>query len=239
MTANATAEHKNIQGPALSANPEMRGFIGSQTALGRMGEATDIGGVIGLRADARHAEELLEFLQRLIAAAPERGEHLGHAREGPDHGVVVRPLVDLVALLAAKPAETPLTVIGAASNLIVRDGGVPPDGGAPLLARRGPFADMLQAALAETDAGGGEHKITSTERQNWMAAERMETLAALHNPDMIAGGKDVVTAMGDKRVNQSIGSQWKGRVAALDEAALEVPEAARGSTKMNAQLKRC
>ncbi|MFN4116918.1 MAG: polymorphic toxin type 15 domain-containing protein [Inhella sp.] len=45
--------------------------------------------------------------------------------------------------------------------------------------------------------------------------------------------------MGDKRVNQSIGSQWKGRVAALDEAALEVPEAARGSTKMNAQLKRC
>ena len=33
---------------ALSAHPEMRGFIGSQTALGRMGEATDIGGVIAL-----------------------------------------------------------------------------------------------------------------------------------------------------------------------------------------------
>ena len=32
---------------------------------------------------------------------------------------------DLVALLAARPAAEPLTVIGAASNLIVRDGGVP------------------------------------------------------------------------------------------------------------------
>ena len=31
---------------ALDAHPEMRGFIASQTALGRMGEAEDIGGVV-------------------------------------------------------------------------------------------------------------------------------------------------------------------------------------------------
>ena len=32
---------------------------------------------------------------------------------------------DLVAFLAALPAETPVTVIGAGSNLLVRDGGIP------------------------------------------------------------------------------------------------------------------
>lgn len=72
-----------------------------------------------------------------------------------------------------------------------------------------------------------------------MAEERMGTLAALHNPDMIAGGKDVVTMMGDRGVNSSIGAQWKDRVTDLDTAAKGVPESERGSTKMNAKLKRC
>jgi hypothetical protein len=72
-----------------------------------------------------------------------------------------------------------------------------------------------------------------------MAAERMGTMAALHNPDMIAGGRDVVTMMGDRGVNSSIGAQWKDRVADLDAAAKEVPESARGGTKMNAKLRRC
>jgi hypothetical protein len=67
----------------------------------------------------------------------------------------------------------------------------------------------------------------------------MKTLAALHNPDMIAGGKDVVTSMGDRGVNSSIGSQWQHRVGELDKAALDIPESERGNTKMNAKLKRC
>ena len=72
-----------------------------------------------------------------------------------------------------------------------------------------------------------------------LATAKMETLAALHNPDMIAGGKDVVTALGDRGVNSSIGAQWKGRIAELDQAAKEVPEAARAKTKMNTSLSRC
>ena len=72
-----------------------------------------------------------------------------------------------------------------------------------------------------------------------LAKSKMATLAALHNPDMIAGGKDVVTAMGDKGVNSSIGSQWKTRVSALDAAAKEVPPSARSTTKMNTNLRRC
>lgn len=72
-----------------------------------------------------------------------------------------------------------------------------------------------------------------------MPEERMGTLAALHNPDMIAGGKDVVTMMGDRGVNSSLGAQWKDRLTDLDAAAREVPESERGGTKMNANLKRC
>lgn len=72
-----------------------------------------------------------------------------------------------------------------------------------------------------------------------MAADKMSTLAALHNPDMIAGGKDVVTSLGDRGVNSSIGAQWKDRVADLDKAAQGIPESERGNTKMNAKLKRC
>ena len=89
--------------------------------------------------------------------------------------------------------------------------------------------------LAEQGVVGAE----AQKRATAMAADKMNTLAALHNPDMIAGGKDVVTAMGDKGVNSSIGSQWKGRVAELDEAAKGIPEAERGGTMMNAKLKRC
>ena len=72
-----------------------------------------------------------------------------------------------------------------------------------------------------------------------MAKDKMDTLAALHNPDMIAGGKDAVTKMGDKGVNSSIGSQWKDRVAEMDKAAKDVPASERGNTKMDTKLKRC
>lgn len=72
-----------------------------------------------------------------------------------------------------------------------------------------------------------------------MAVDKMSALAALHNPDMIAGGKDVVTSLGDKGINSSIGAQWKDQVADLDKAARDVPVGERSSTKMNAKLKRC
>lgn len=72
-----------------------------------------------------------------------------------------------------------------------------------------------------------------------MTTERMATLAALHNPDLIAGGKDIVESIGDRGVNSSIGTQWTGRVAEMDQAAKQVPEAERGDIKMNVKLKRC
>jgi UDP-N-acetylmuramate dehydrogenase len=66
---------------------------------------------------------------------------------------------DLCALLAALPAATPLTVIGAASNLIIRDGGIP---GVVLRLARG-FSDIvveadgIVAGAAALDATVAEH----------------------------------------------------------------------------------
>jgi len=61
-------------------------------------------------------------------------------RVGGPAEVLFRPLdmADLTDFLAAKPADVPVTVIGVASNLLVRDGGVP-----GVVIRLGrPFADV-------------------------------------------------------------------------------------------------
>lgn len=51
------------------------------------------------------------------------------------------------------------------------------------------------------------------------ADEWMDTQAALHDPDQIAGGDAAnVTDMGDKEINSSIGSQWQYRIEAVDAA---------------------
>ncbi|MCJ0804867.1 polymorphic toxin type 15 domain-containing protein [Vibrio vulnificus] len=56
--------------------------------------------------------------------------------------------------------------------------------------------------------------ITETEKT-------LEELAALHDPDMIAGGDDKINRLGNTNVNSSLGSQWSkaGRITGIDEAA--------------------
>ncbi|WKB37384.1 polymorphic toxin type 15 domain-containing protein [Terrilactibacillus sp. S3-3] len=50
------------------------------------------------------------------------------------------------------------------------------------------------------------------------ANDWLDTQAALHNPDQIAGGKaDIIGGMGDKHINSSIGSQWRYRIDVVDE----------------------
>ena len=56
-----------------------------------------------------------------------------------------------------------------------------------------------------------------------MVDSELEGLAALHNPDQIAGGYvDVVTQMGNKRINSSIGSQW-GSIETVSYTHLTLP----------------
>jgi hypothetical protein len=70
-------------------------------------------------------------------------------------------------------------------------------------------------------------------------AEIMSKLAALHEPDLIAGGKDIVTKLGDRSVNSSIGTQWKTRIDSLDEAASKALKEGLGDSKMHAKLNIC
>src|SRR5690606_36353218 len=89
-------------------------------------------------------------------------------RVGGPAEVMFRPAdrEDLLAFLAAKPADVPVTVIGVGSNLLVRDGGIP---GVVIRLGRG-FADIaieddriragaaaldLNVALSARDAGLG------------------------------------------------------------------------------------
>ncbi len=71
----------------------------------------------------------------------------------------------------------------------------------------------------------------------------MKSLAALHNPDMVAGGKDKITGFGDRGVNSMIGGSWNSgknsRVSELDKAACQESHKGNGSKNMNVKLTRC
>jgi len=77
-------------------------------------------------------------------------------------------------------------------------------------------------------------------RTTWERGKaEMATLAALHNPDMVAAGQDIITGFGDKGINSSIGSQWKGHIGDMDDVACKAKKEGKGKKKMNVELKRC
>ncbi|ALU58645.1 DUF6861 domain-containing protein [Pseudomonas syringae] len=97
---------------------------------------------------------------------------------------------------------------------------------------------MELSIVRELRLGGMSPEIADATAKKEVA-EKMKTLSALHNPDMIAGGKDIINDLGDRRINSSIGPQWPSRIRGLDNAANLIPEASRSTTKINAKLKRC
>jgi len=105
-----------------------------------------------MMAQEKPLPSLLERLPpvrgRLTAGAPLSA--ITWFRVGGPAEVLFRPAdrEDLLAFLAAKPADVPVTVIGVGSNLLVRDGGVP---GVVLRLARG-FAEILVEG-EEVEAG--------------------------------------------------------------------------------------
>lgn len=71
------------------------------------------------------------------------------------------------------------------------------------------------------------------------AKETMASLAALHNPDLSAGGKDVISDFGDRRVNSSIGAQWRAKIANLKKAAENAPKSSDAPIYMSINLHKC
>ncbi|GLO30013.1 hypothetical protein PPUN12996_20690 [Pseudomonas putida] len=72
-----------------------------------------------------------------------------------------------------------------------------------------------------------------------LAKETMATLAALHNPDLTAGGRDVIADFGDKQVNSTIGPQWKSKIKGMQQAAEEALKSGGDSSFMNIKLIKC
>ncbi len=105
-------------------------------------------------ARRHHPPRLIERLPRVRGRLGENAPlaHLTWFRVGGPAEVMFRPadLDDLAAFLAAKPKDVPVTVIGIASNLLIRDGGVP---GVVIRLGRG-FVDVA-ASGEEVTAGAG------------------------------------------------------------------------------------
>lgn len=81
----------------------------------------------------------------------------------------------------------------------------------------------------------------SAEDAKSRANEWINSQAALHNPDQVAGGNaSNIGGVGDRGVNSSIGAQWRYRIDAVDEQIQRMvegmTEAQRKSTYLNVNL---
>jgi Novel toxin 15 len=110
------------------------------------------------------------------------------------------------------------------------------------------YADELRESTIAKLNNQGIYGDEAERQARKIVKDEMGGLAALHNPDLGAGGEDVITALGDKGVNSSLGGQWPqrvnasdklSRVKALDEAANAIPPGERATTMMHVSLTRC
>jgi hypothetical protein len=103
------------------------------------------------------------------------------------------------------------------------------------------FKAEVKASIAE-DLRGKRPDLDETALMD-VAEERAQAirseLAALHEPDNIAGGytSAMPKRMGDASVNSSIGPAWTSRIAKLDEWAEAAQKAGLGDQPMNVKLK--
>jgi hypothetical protein len=74
-----------------------------------------------------------------------------------------------------------------------------------------------------------------------VVANELQGLAAIHRLDIIAGGNPSdISGLGDKRINSSLGSQWRnGRAQQLETKARNMQSKGQGDQKMNVKLKKC
>jgi len=65
--------------------------------------------------------------------------------------------------------------------------------------------DALDKKINSLVANGIDYETAEQQAKDWL-----KTQAVLHNPDQIAGGfADLLSGLGNKNINSSIGSQWR------------------------------
>ena len=133
------------------------------------------------RASERLIDRLPPVRGRLSADAPLAP--ITWFRVGGAAEVMFRPadIEDLAAFLAAKPAEVPVTVIGVASNLLVRDGGVK---GVVVRLGRGFVEIEARDGAVEAGAGALDLNVALTAQQTGLAG--LEFMSGI--PGTIGGG---------------------------------------------------
>jgi UDP-N-acetylmuramate dehydrogenase len=133
------------------------------------------------RASERLIERLPPVRGRLSENAPLAP--ITWFRVGGAAEVMFRPadIDDLAAFLAAKPADIPVTVIGVASNLLVRDGGVP---GVIVRLGRGFVEIRTEGSEVEAGAGALDLNVALTCQQAGIAG--LEFMSGI--PGTVGGG---------------------------------------------------
>jgi UDP-N-acetylmuramate dehydrogenase len=142
-------------------------------------------------------------------------------RVGGAAEIMFRPadIDDLAAFLAGKPADVPVTVIGVASNLLVRDGGV-----AGVVVRLGRGFVEIAAKGAEVEAGAGalDLNVALTCQQAGIAG--LEFMSGI--PGTVGGGLRMnAGAYGTEFkdvLREAVALDPRGRRHALPIAALDL-----------------
>ncbi len=120
---------------------------------------------------------------------------------------------------------------------------------------RNPLADAMQEEFRADKSLEIRDSIKRSLQKSGMAAPQakaqarqltekiMDKLAALHEPDMVAGGwnNPSTESIGRKDVNSSIGGSWNqsGRIDSMDNSAKEAIAQGKGDQKMNVKLEPC
>ena len=101
----------------------------------------------------------------------------------------------------------------------------------------------IAASIRESLREGGMGPAKAEAEAMTRAEAVMSKLAALHDPDMVAGGwlQPNPTGLGRADVNSSIGGSWNqnDRVSGMDREAKMATEGGRGDQKMNVKLEPC
>lgn len=80
-------------------------------------------------------------------------------------------------------------------------------------AQRAARTEARAQKIAELRSKGVSYSDAKIQANEWL-----ETQAALHNPDQIAGGNPLkIDGTGDSNINSSIGIQWRYRIDMVDE----------------------
>jgi len=147
--------------------------------------------------------------------------------------------------MSAKDFANARSKFDAAKKTSPRNGGRNPKAAAAQDAYRSKRAKAIERSIYESTIRKNPKIDPRLAESNASARtkEIMDSLAALHEPDMVAGGwlEPKPSALGDKGVNSAIGGSWsqKERVKLLEDAANNAVARGDGSDIMNVELTIC